>query len=500
MEDLNSLVHQQTEVFEGLRSQPSTQSSEEVATTTKQLEAYQALQALFGDLPNSTGNGLISADFALRLVRLVQEESYDLIIEFGSSASTFFILRALGLGGSDTADSSHGTLRLLSFEHSESHHRCIADLVSSCGNRNQLNLQLCPLSAWSDSTGEYSYYTCTQPIIDVLKAINGASSDLDIPRTSKLLVLINNLHESTGGRSHYPAAPMVLNASSGMNVAIDFLIDDILNKEADELVLQWEAVFLSSGLDYRRHQPVPGNAGLLLRLNSNIGTDAAQKFCDSIAMEKHDREAITDEALRVGQLFEELANAEQHAQQELQHAQQASDELAERVKTLEAGLAAWKVECDTVVAEKDTAHSGAAVLQQQLDHHTFALQQALLTRDQQASQIESLTANLESTRAERDSLAIQNVEAAKATATLQQQLDHHTHALQQALLARDEQAALVKAMDAKLVAMLAERDSLAMAKEAAERCAAELQHKLSAQMEALQRLRHLARPLTATQQ
>ncbi|MEA5415556.1 hypothetical protein, partial [Synechococcus sp. BA-132 BA5] len=63
--------------------------------------------------------------------------------------------------------------------------------------------------------------------------------------------------------------------------------------------------------------------------------------------------------------------------------------------------------------------------------------------------------------------------------------------------ARDQQDAQIKAFAAELETTKAERDALATDKEAAAKAAAELKNKLSTQMEALQRLRHLARPLAA---
>jgi hypothetical protein len=373
-EDLFALVRQQSEVIQGLRSQLSTQISKEIANSTKQLESHQALQALVGDVPSPPHGCPISPDFALKLVRLVREESYDLIIEFGSGTSTLLILRALELLGSDRGAGTHGSPRLLSFEHSELYSQNTADLVSRCGNRNQLDLLLGSLSPWSDSTGEYSYYSCIQSISDALRSLNGALPQADLPRTLKLLVLINGLSESTGGWARYPAVPLVLSACSSMDAAIDFLLDDMLSDEGRELSLAWEDIFMSFGLDHQRDALGLGKGGLLLKLNSLAGIDTSQDRRDKLLAERRDQEAISSEALRVTQLFAELEVAEQHSFQELQQAHTARDEQAAQIKGFAAELETTKAERDALATEKEAAAKAAAELQHKLSAQMEALQ------------------------------------------------------------------------------------------------------------------------------
>ncbi|MCP9859673.1 hypothetical protein [Cyanobium sp. Cruz-8H5] len=499
-EDLISRVRQQSEVILDLRSQLSTQISMEIANSTMQLETHQALQALVGDVLSSMHECPISTDFALKLVHKVREESYDLIIEFGSGSSTLLILRALELLGSERDTGTHGSLRLLSFEHSERSYQNTADLVSRCGNHNQLKLLLASLCPWSDSTGKYSYYSCIQSISETLRSLNGALSQSDLPCTLKLLVLINSPSKFTGRWARYPAVPLVLNACSSMDAAIDFLLDDMLSDEGMEVSLAWEEIFASFGLDYQREDLGLQKGGLLLKLKSLAGVDTSQDRRDELLAERHDQEAIASEAFLISQLFTKLEVAEEHSFQELQQAHTARDAQAAQLQTLADELGTAQGERDALGAEKEAAQKAAADLQQKLHNHIQALQQAQQDRDEQVARVQALEAEVVTWKSERDALGAEKEAAQKAAADLQQKLHNHIQALQQAQQDRDEQVARVQALEAELGKAQGERDALGAEKQAAQKAAADLQRKISTQREALQRLRHLARPLATIQQ
>ena len=93
IEEFSALLRQQAEAIKSLKSQLSNQLKKEIANSTKQLESHQALHALIGDLPAPLHGWPISPDFALQLVRLIRDQNYDLIIEFGSGTSTLICLQ-----------------------------------------------------------------------------------------------------------------------------------------------------------------------------------------------------------------------------------------------------------------------------------------------------------------------------------------------------------------------------------------------------------------------
>ncbi|MEA5415557.1 hypothetical protein VB757_10520, partial [Synechococcus sp. BA-132 BA5] len=416
-----NLVPEQSDVIQGLRFQLPTQISNESPNFTKQVDSQQALKAILGDVPGPMQGGPISPDFALELLRILREESYDLIIEFGSGTSTLLILRALELFDSDRDDGTNDSPRLLTFEHSEINFQNTTELVSQCENRHQLGLIVNDLSPWSDSTGEYSYYSCIQSISDTLRSLNCELSQSDSPRTLRLLILINGPSESTGRWARYPAVPLVLNVCSSMDAAIDFLLDDVISEEGRELSVAWQDIFVLFGLDYQCEELGLGRAGLHFKLTSLASINTSQNRCNELLAVRCDQDAIASEALRLSQLFTELEVAEQHSWQELQQAQQARDQQDAQIKAFAAELETTKAERDALATDKEAAAKAAAELQQQLNHHTQALQQAHTARDQQDAQIKAFAAELETTKAERDALATDKEAAAKAAAELQQQ-------------------------------------------------------------------------------
>ncbi|MCP9835099.1 MULTISPECIES: DUF4407 domain-containing protein, partial [unclassified Cyanobium] len=106
---------------------------------------------------------------------------------------------------------------------------------------------------------------------------------------------------------------------------------------------------------------------------------------------------------------------------------------------------------------------------------------------------------------EKDALASEKDAASQSANDLQQKLTAQAEVLQQAHNARDQHAALIKSLQDDLAkskalqdALVSEKDALASEKDAASQSANDLQQKLTAQAEALHRLRHLARPLAAS--
>ena len=358
VEELAALLRQHTQEIQGLKTQLSKQIKREIANTTKQLEAHQALQALLGDVPAPLHGWPISSDFALQLVRLILDRSYDLIIEFGSGTSTLVCLRTLeqfNLNSADQATSSH---RLITFEHLNTYHQKTTDLVDPCSNRPLLDLRLSPLEPWEDATGSYSYYTGTAAIGEAIQAI--ASS---VGRPLKLLVVIDGPPGATCHWARYPAVPIVLDAGSGMDLSIDFLLDDMIRADEKEMSLAWEQQLQVFGVHHHRVDYNFEKGGLLLRVKSLAGIDTSLARSEAIAAAKQEQEAIA----RVDELLTELEAAKQAAANETAAAQQSVTELRDQLsaqtakaKSLEAELAALKAEREA--AAKQELEDAAAVI------------------------------------------------------------------------------------------------------------------------------------------
>lgn len=323
VEELAALVRQQAEAIQGLKTQLSKQIKREIANTTQQLEAHQALQALIGDLPAPLHGWPISPDFALQLVRLIRDHSYDLIIEFGSGTSTLLCLRTLVQFNLHFADQAASPHRLITFEHLNTYHQKTTELVDTCSNRPLLDLRLSPLEPWEDATGSYSYYAGTAAIGEAIQAV--ASS---VGRPLKLLVVIDGPPGATCHWARYPAVPIVLDAASGIDLSIDFLLDDMIRADEKETALAWEQQLQAFDVHYQRVDYNFEKGGLLLSVNSLAGIDTSLARSQALATEKQEQDAIA----RVDELLNEL------------EAQTA------KVKSLEAELAALKAERDAAAS------------------------------------------------------------------------------------------------------------------------------------------------------
>ena len=152
VEELLQLVRQQAKAIESLKTGLSKQITMQIANSTKQIEAHLALQALVGDVAAPLHGWPISPDFALQLARLIRDNDYHLIVEFGSGTSTLLSLRSLEQFGLRSAPCDQAPHRLLTFEHLDTYHQKTADLVSACSNRALLDLRLSPLEPWENSS------------------------------------------------------------------------------------------------------------------------------------------------------------------------------------------------------------------------------------------------------------------------------------------------------------------------------------------------------------
>ena len=469
LEELAELVRQQAEAIQGLQAQLPKQITRETANTTQRLEAHQALQALIGDLPAPLHRWPISLDFALQLVRLIRDQCYDLIIEFGSGISTFLCLRALELFNLHSAVQSASTQRLISFEHLNDYHQKTTNLVASCSNRPLLDLRFSPLVPWADDTGSYSYYAGTAAIGEVIQAVAAS-----VERPLKLLVMIDALPGATCHWARYPAVPIVLDAASGMDLSIDVLLDDMIRADEKDMALAWEQRLRTLGLRYQRWDYNCEKGGLLFSLDNLAGADTSVAFSEALATEKQEQDAIAAAIPRVDELLGELEATKQAAAKEkaaaqqsaaewkeqlvtqakaLQEVETARDEQAARVQALEGALASLKDERDAqcqrqelLVAELQQVAAAMADFEQLLDPN--------------------LEGELAALKAERDAAAQEATRekaAAQQSATeLKQQLSAQAETLQQAQKARDDQAAKVKGLEGELATLQAQqRDATA---------------------------------------
>lgn len=297
VEELLGLVRQQAKAIESLKTGLSKQITTQIANSTKQIEAHQALQALVGDVAAPLHGWPISPDFALQLVRLIRDNDYHLIVEFGSGTSTLLSLRTIERFGLSSAPCDPAPHRLLTFEHLDTYHQKTADLVSACPNRALLDLRLSPLEPWEDATGNYSYYSGITAIAEAIQALS-----LAFQGALKMLVVIDGPPGATCHWARYPAFPIVLDAASGLNLSIDFLLDDMIRTDEKEMALAWEHQLQAFGLPYQRVDYNFEKGGLLLATENLSGVDTSLVRAEELNLRQRIIE-LEDESSRLEAVF-----------------------------------------------------------------------------------------------------------------------------------------------------------------------------------------------------
>lgn len=214
----------------------------ELLKATRQIEAFIAVEDYLrtGQLPSlSTERHTwpISPDLALFLARVIEDNDYDLIIEFGSGVSTVLIAKALYYKAQHSP--SKKTARFVSFEHLETfQQQTLRDL-----KRKQLDyrvdLQLAPLIRQKfDDDAEYDYYDCKRYLARLSRQFNG----------KKILVFVDGPPAATGPHARYPALPVVMACIKPDRM--DILLDDYIRQDEKEIVQRWLALLAQQGKNF----------------------------------------------------------------------------------------------------------------------------------------------------------------------------------------------------------------------------------------------------------
>lgn len=205
--------------------------SKELFNATNHIESFWSAENYFATgrtpvLHTELTKWPISPDLAMLLIKLIDFNHYDLIIEFGSGISTVVIAKAL----LQQAEKRQKTAaKLVSFEHLDDYYKKTAEQLANAGLDNAVQLELTPLAPYNapDNT-TYSYYDCR----GILKKLGAEFTG------GRILVLVDGPPGSTGKHARYPALPHILayfNASG-----IDILLDDTIRTDEQEIVKCWQ--------------------------------------------------------------------------------------------------------------------------------------------------------------------------------------------------------------------------------------------------------------------
>jgi hypothetical protein len=241
----------------------------------RQLEAFLQLHSSLGPIPAPLHGWAISADLALLLLRRIEADPPDLVLEFGSGVSTWVLLASLarlGEGSAQEADEPEpgwGGPRLLSFEHRADCRDATEEWLASSPLRSQVDLRLTPLEPWTEGDCKYSFYGGLAAIGAALAPLRRAN------RPQRMLILVDGPPGRTGPLARYPALPVLLEqlaggAGHGPPLQVDLLLDDLERREERQIADLWEQRLQAAGIPCQRREPVTENGTLHLRWRTRL--------------------------------------------------------------------------------------------------------------------------------------------------------------------------------------------------------------------------------------
>lgn len=200
-----------------------------------------------------------SPDFMCWLVELVEQNDYDLIVEFGSGMTTLYTVKTLA--ARIRRDASRKVARVLSFEHQEEFCRKTRDLLTQSGCNEILdNVEVvhAPLQLYTAPDGTtYQYYACEEQLSTLSAAYKSP--------VSRILVTVDGPPGATGKNARYPAFPLVMRYLGAAH--IDFLLDDYIRDDERELASAWQSACATAGLPINIAERACEKGAFLLSVN-----------------------------------------------------------------------------------------------------------------------------------------------------------------------------------------------------------------------------------------
>ena len=235
--DLNAIKKAQSAILRGCKR--------EIDNALQQSVAYGGLRDYFasGELPVITPwqrGWPASPDFMLWLVELIEQNDYDLIVEFGSGVTTLYTAKTLA--ARIHRKSSPKNVRVVSFEHQEEFLQKTRELLvqGRCEEiLNSVSVIYAPLQPYTTPDGiMYQYYACEEHL--------SALSDAYNTPASRILVTVDGPPGATCKNARFPAFPQVMRYFA--SARIDFLLDDYGREDEKELAGKWLSACETAGL------------------------------------------------------------------------------------------------------------------------------------------------------------------------------------------------------------------------------------------------------------
>lgn len=232
--ELDAQLKKQADELVSLHKKLSANLKTEVANAARQIGDFISLQNYFStgqlsDIRLETNDWPVSSDFMLYLVKLIDLNDYDLVIEFGSGASTLAIAKTL----TNIAPRRQGKppVGFASFDHLKQYYQQTQAQLKHAGLADVVQLHLAPLADYAAPNGNhYPYYSCQTAL--------AALAQKHVPKQLRLLVSVDGPPGSTGKHARYPAGPLVISSFKGAH--IDLLMDDAARTDEKEIIALWK--------------------------------------------------------------------------------------------------------------------------------------------------------------------------------------------------------------------------------------------------------------------
>lgn len=247
--DWQALFKSQADELMRVRKFLDASLKKEITNATRQIQAFTGLENYWrtGELPTANTESHswpVSPDFSLYVVSLVEQNNYDLVIEFGSGISTVVIAKALSKMAS-RQKTGKPPVGFASFDHLPQYYQQTLDMLQQAHLAQRVQLHHTPLQEWQAQNGNtYPYYAC--------QAALAALAQQYSPMGLRVLVIVDGPPAATGPHARYPACPLVLQHFAGAH--IDFLMDDYIRADEKEIVQLWQAEMTAAQIPHTSTQ------------------------------------------------------------------------------------------------------------------------------------------------------------------------------------------------------------------------------------------------------
>lgn len=222
-----------------------------------------------GTQPLEFGQWAIGADLGSHLVRAIEQNNYDLIIEFGSGTSTVLLARSiLNRSAATTTSTQNKTLeydskndtkdsgaidsgaiydlpqRILSFEQNKAYQQKTEAALAREGLSNLVDLVLAPMvpvATYSEHNSPL-FYDCNAKLARIAQLYEG--------RQARLLVLVDGPHSPEANPLvREPALGCILQHLSAHR--LDIILDDAWREGEQQVIQAWQQTCQQRGLNHQ---------------------------------------------------------------------------------------------------------------------------------------------------------------------------------------------------------------------------------------------------------